>query len=251
MPDFSFDVKIFVTGATGFVGSAVVQELLRAGHQVTGLARSQASADALTKAGANVHKGDLDDLDSLRAGEANADAVIHLGFNHDFSKYMENCAADGRAIRALGEFLVGSNRLLIVTSGMVANQSGDDTPDELVGVVPGVQPLGESEVAAEDVMASGVRVVIVRLPPSVHGEGDKGFIPLLISIAREKGVAAYVGSGDNRWPAVHRLGAAVLYRLVVEKSSESGRVHAIAHEGIPFREIAQVIAKAVNVPVVS
>ncbi|KAG9410880.1 hypothetical protein AC1031_018904 [Aphanomyces cochlioides] len=133
----------------------------------------------------------------------------------------------------------------------VANPSGDHTPDELVGVVPGVQPRGESEVAAEGVIATGVRVVIVGLPPSFHGEGDKGFIPLLISIAREKGVAAYVSDGDNRWPAVHRLDAAVSYRLVVEKSSKSGRVHAIADEGIPFREIALVIAKRVNVPVVS
>ncbi|KAG9410886.1 hypothetical protein AC1031_018911 [Aphanomyces cochlioides] len=164
---------------------------------------------------------------------------------------MDNCAADGRVIRALGESLAGSNRLLVVASGMVTKPSDDRTPDESVGVIPGSHPRGESEVATEAVASTGLRVVILRLPPSVHGEGDKAFIPLLMSTAREKGVAAYVGNGENRWSAVHRLDAAVLCRLIVESATESGRVHAIADEGVSFREIAETIGKRLNVPVVS
>ncbi|KAH9185902.1 hypothetical protein AeNC1_012119, partial [Aphanomyces euteiches] len=196
--------------------------------------------------------GDIEDLDSLRAGVANADAVIHLGFIHDFAKYVECCQVDGRAIRTMGECLVGSNRLFIVTSAVAAEASNDDdTPDELVAVKPGQHPRGETQQAAAKVAATGVRVVVVRLPPSVHNQGDRGFVPTLISIARKKGESAFVGDGQNRWPAVHRLDAAVLYRLVVENSSESCCVHAIAEEGVPLREIAQRIGNRLGVAVVS
>ncbi|KAH9115102.1 hypothetical protein AeMF1_010843 [Aphanomyces euteiches] len=243
-------MKIFVTGATGFVGSVVVSELIRAGHEVTGLARSDKAAEALAAVGAKSHRGNLDDLDSLRAGASTADAVIHLGFNHDFSKYLESCEADGRVVRTLGDALKGSNRLLVVTSVFTASNSPDRPNDETV-TCPVGPPRAITEAVADEVAATGVRVVAVRLPPSVHGRGDGAFVPGLIAIAREKGVSAYVGDGSNRWSAVHRLDAAVLYRLVVEKATESGRVHAIAEESVAFRDIAEAIGSRLKVPVVS
>jgi len=240
-------MRIFVTGATGFVGSAIVPELIGAGHQVLGLARSDAAAASLTAAGTDVLRGSLDDLDSLRNGTATADAVIHAGFNHDFTNYGAAAGTDRLAIETLGIALAGSGRPLIVTSGTALAAPGRVATEE--DVANSNFPR-KSEEAAAEVATRGVRVSVLRLPPSVHGDGDHGFIPLLIGIAREKGVSAYVGDGLNRWPAVHRLDAARLYRLVLE-SGPASRYHAVADEGVPFREIAEVIGRRLNVPLVS
>jgi nucleoside-diphosphate-sugar epimerase len=243
-------MRVFLTGASGFIGSAIVPELIGAGHQVLGLARSDAAAAAVAAAGAEVHRGALDDLDSLRAGAAASDGVIHTAFIHDFSDMPASARTDLRAIETLGAELAGSDRPLVITSGTAALPAGrvgteSDEPDRTSA--------GAHRIPSEDAVLAlatrGVRSSVVRPAPSVHGEGDHGFVPILIGIARDKGVSGYVGDGANRWPAVHRLDAARLYRLAVESAPAGSILHAVAEEGVPTRDIAEVIGRHLDLPV--
>ena len=244
-------MRVFLTGATGFIGSLIVPELIKAGHQVLGLTRSDAGARSLSAAGAEAHRGDIEDLDSLRSGAAQSDGVIHTAFNHDFSKFVENCENDKRAIEAMGEALVGSDRPFIITSG---TGMGNVVPGQLASEDAfnpnSPNPRRASEIAGIAVAERGVNVSVVRLP-QVHDPVKQGLITPLVQIAREKKVSAYLGEGLNRWPAAHVLDVARLYRLALEKRHKGSRYNAVAEEGVLFREVAEVIGRRLKIPVVS
>ena len=244
-------MRIFLTGATGFIGSALVPELIEAGHQVIGMTRSDAGAQALSAAGAEVHRGTLEDTDSLRSGAAKADAVIHLAFDHDFSRFVDNCAKDKRAIEALGSALAGSDRPLLVTSGTGAGSRDDGQPaTEDVFNTAHPNPRLASELASNALLEAGVNVSVMRLP-QVHSPFRQGLITPLIQIVREKGVCAYVEEGRNRWPAGHLSDVVRLYRLAIEKGERGARYHAVGEEGVSAREIAEALGRGLEMPVVS
>ena len=244
-------MRIFITGATGFIGSAIVADVIQAGHQVLGLTRSEAGAQSLLAAGAEVFRGNLEDLDSLRRGAAMSDGVIHTAFNHDFSQFVANCEADRQAIEALGSALAGSDRPLLITSGtgMGAVAPGQPATEENFNPHH-PNPRKASELAGVTVAERGVNVSVVRLP-QVHDTRKQGLISPLIDMARAKGVSAYVGDGRNRWPAAHVSDVARLYRLALERRQPGSRYHAVAEEGIPLRDIAEIIGKGLKIPVVS
>jgi len=245
-------MRLFVTGASGWIGSAVVPELIGAGHQVLGLARSDSSATAITAAGAEVLRGDLDDLDTLRAGAVSSDGVIHLAFIHDFTQIEDSVSADRRAIETMGAALEGSGKPLVIASGSPALPGRVAT--ERDEPAPGSPMAGRAANASAvlGMAGRGVRSSVVGLPRTVHGEGDHhGFIARMIGIARDKGVSGYVGDGSNRWPAVHVLDAAHLFRLAAEQAPAGSRLHAVADEGVPTRDIAGVIGRHLNLPVAS
>jgi len=249
-------MRIFLTGATGFIGSAIVPELINAGHQVLGLTRSEAGAQSLVAAGTEVHRGNLDDLESLRSGAAKSDGVIHCAFDHsafahDFSKFSEVCEKDRRAIEALGDALAGSDRPLLITSGTGMGTAAPGrlaTEDHVNFSHP--NPRVATELAGVTVAERGVNVSVVRLP-QVHDTVKQGLITYAVQLAREKGFSAYIGEGLNRWPAAHVLDVAQLYRLALEKRQAGSRYHAVAEEGVSMREIAEVLGKGLKVPVVS
>ncbi|MGA3011688.1 MAG: SDR family oxidoreductase [Terracidiphilus sp.] len=242
-------MRVFVTGSTGFIGSAIVPELIKAGHQVLGLTRSDAGAQSLIAAGAEVHRGDLEDLESLRSGAAASDAVIHTAFIHDWSRFKEVCEIDRRAIETLGDALAGTNRPLIVTSGIGALAPGRVATEDMEVVSnPAMPRVSEATGLAQ--VSRGVNVSVVRLP-QVHDTVKQGLITYAVQLAREKGVSAYVGDGSNRWSAAHVNDVAHLYRLALEKHEAGSRYHAVSEEGVSMREIAEVIGKGLKVPVVS
>jgi len=255
-------MRVFVTGAAGWIGSAVVPELIGAGHQVVGLARSDASAAALTAAGTQVQRGTIDDLDILRSAAAASDGVIHLAFKHDlaFTGDFQGAAdADRRAIQAFGEVLAGSDRPFVIASGTlgltpgrVATERDWHGPDTAAAPLPsGPRTRMENAQMTMALASRGVRSSVVRLSPTVHGDGDKGFMATLVGIARDQGVSGYIGDGSNRWPAVHRLDAANLFRLALEKAPAGSVLHAVSDEGVPIRDVAQVIGRHLELPVVA
>lgn len=245
-------MRVFVTGASGFVGSAVVKELLAAGHKVLGLVRSDKGAVQLAATGAQVLHGDVNDVATITKAAAECDAVIHTAFNHDFSQFKANCEADRKVIAAFGDALAGTNKPLAVTSGVgLLSYDRLANEEDVVTANSDAIPRAASEEAAKEAAAKGVNAYIVRLPPSVHSAGDHGFVPMVIGMAREKGKSAYIGEGNNLWPAVHRNDAAVLYRLIIEKQPALKTLHAVAETGVPFRQIAEAIGEGLNLPVES
>ncbi len=244
-------MRVFVTGSTGFIGRLVVTELIEAGHRVIGLTRSDAGARSLLAAGAEVHRGDLEDLQSLRDGASDADGVIHTAFDHDFSNFVANCQKDSRAIEALGGALVGSDRPLVITSGTGMGSAAPGQPAiEDVFNSHHPNPRVASELAGASMLAAGVNVSVMRLP-QVHDTVTQGLVTPAVAIAREKGVSAYVGDGLNRWPAAHVLDVARLYRLALERREAGARYHAVAEEGVSFRDIAAAIGQGLKLPVLS
>lgn len=244
-------MRVFVTGATGFVGSMIVHDLIGAGHQVLGLTRSDAGAKSLREAGAESHRGDIYNLDTIRSGAANVDGVIHCAFNHDFSTFAANCEQDRKVIEALGSALEGSNRPLVITSGTgMAAAAGRISTEEDPSVPSSVVPRGASEEAADAIGTRGVRVSVIRLP-QVHDREKQGLVTWVIQMAREKGASAFIGEGQNRWAAVHRNDVAPLYRLALEKGTNGARYNAVAEQGVKMREIAEAIARGLKVPAIS
>ena len=243
-------MRIFVTGAPGFIGSALVKELMQAGHHVLGLTRSEAGAEALRKQGADVLHGNIENLDSLREGASKADGIIHLAFNHDFSQFQKNCENDCKAIQAMGEALLGSNHPFVITSGtaMAANEDGKPSTEE--SPTAAWNPRVASEAAVKELIARGVNISVVRLP-QVHDTRKQGLVPYLLAIAREKGVSAYIGDGSNRWPAAHISDVARLYRLVFEKAERGSIYHAVDEEGVSMKAIVEAHARGLKIPVIS
>jgi nucleoside-diphosphate-sugar epimerase len=244
-------MRVFVTGATGWIGSAIVPELIEAGHQVVGLARSDEGAAAVAAAGAEVVRGSLDDLDGLRAAAAAADGVIHTAYIHDFSDMEGAARTELGAVEALSGPLQGTGRPLVVTTGTALLKPGQVVTENDSADAGGGHPRAATELAAKALADRGVRVSVVRPGASVHGEGDHGFVPVLIDVARRTGVSGYIGDGSNRWPAVHRFDAAHLYRLALEQAPAGSVFHAIGDEGVPTRDIAEIIGRHLSVPVVS
>jgi nucleoside-diphosphate-sugar epimerase len=242
-------MRIFVTGAAGFIGSALVQELMQAGHRVLGLTRSEAGAEALRAAGADVLHGNIEDLDSLRDGAAGTDGVIHLAFNHDFSRFQKNCDDDRKAIEAIGEVLLGSNRPFLVTSGTAIAANLDGQPSTEDGPTASWNPRAASEAAVKELTARGVNISVVRLA-QIHDTRKQGLVPYVHAVAREKRVSAYIGDGGNRWPAAHVSDTARLYRRAFEKAEPGAIYHAVDEEGVTMKSIAEALGRGLNVPVV-
>jgi nucleoside-diphosphate-sugar epimerase len=240
-------MRVFITGATGFVGSAVVRSLLRAGHRVQALVRPGVSEDRLTAQGVEVLRGSMEDAESLHAGVRACDAVIHTAFDHDFSRFHQSCLLDQRAILVVGDALKGSARPFVVTAGLAHISPGRPALETDTPVANPAYPR-VSDATATGLAAAGVNAMLVRLPPSVHGEGDRGFVPMLIAAARAAGVSAYIGNGQNLWSAVHQRDAAEVYRLALERGTAGDRFHAAAETGIPFRDIALAIGRGLGVP---
>lgn len=243
-------MRIFVTGATGFIGSRLVPELIRAGHQVVGLTRSESGAESLRAAGAQPFHGDIDDLDSLRKGAADSEGVIHLAFNHDFSRFQQNCEDDRQVIEAIGEVLAGSARPFVVTSGTAIALNVDGQPSTEESLLASWNPRGASEAAVRALTERGLNTAVVRLP-QVHDTRRQGLVPYLLAVARQKGVSAYIGEGKNRWPAAHVTSVAELYRLAFEKAEPGAIYHAVDEEGVPMKEIAEAHARGLKISAVS